>query len=146
MNYALGYAFTLRDLYTKFPFQKLKFNGCSFENIFKTADMCIICSRILCYCVQLVITDIIRNNTTFVLPTGKKYAEIYVRRTSQEEFKCRRQKGGDQDIDFLETNFTTYKLSFRWMGKYLMRSKPCYVGTSLRDEFINNINNGVKYC
>ena len=24
MNYALGYAFTLRDLYTKFPFQKLK--------------------------------------------------------------------------------------------------------------------------
>ena len=48
--------------------------------------------------------------------------------------------------DFLETNFTTYKLSFRWMGKYLMRSKPCYIGTSLRDEFINNINNGVKYC
>ena len=69
-----------------------------------------------------------------------------LQRTSQEEFKCRRQKGGDQDIDFLETNFTTYKLSFRWMGKYLMRSKPCYIGTSLRDEFINNINNGVKYC
>ena len=125
MNYALGYAFTLRDLYTKFPFQKLKFRQDKYYNS---------------------IAHIIRNNTTFVLPTGKKYAEIYVRRTSQEEFKCRRQKGGDQDIDFLETNFTTYKLSFRWMGKYLMRSKPCYIGTSLRDEFINNINNGVKYC
>nr|DAO29951.1 MAG TPA: hypothetical protein [Bacteriophage sp.] len=32
------------------------------------------------------------------------------------------------------------------MGKCLMRSKPCYIGTSLRDEFITNINNGVKYC
>lgn len=146
MRYALGYAFTLKDLYTKFPFQKLKFNGCSFEHIFKTADLAIICSRIMYYCVKLVITDIIRNNVTFILPTGKRYAEIYVRRTSKEEFIHRRQKGGDQEIDFLETNFTTYKLSFRWMGKYLMRSKPCYVGASLKNEFINNINNGMKYC
>lgn len=146
MRCALGYSFTLTDLYTKFPFQKLKFSGATFQHIFKSAFLPVQCTRIMYYCIKLVILDVIRNNVTFILPTGKKYAEIYVRRTSKEEFINRRRKGGDQEIDFLETNFTTYKLTFRWMGKNFIRSKPCYIGGDLKKEFINNINNGMKYC
>jgi hypothetical protein len=42
------------------------------------------------YCIFLVIKDIIKNNVTFILPTNKRYAELYVRRTSKEEFTKRR--------------------------------------------------------
>ena len=95
MRYALGYAFTLTNLFTNFPFEKLKFSGITFEDKFKTRFLPIQCAKILCYCIQLVILDVIRNNVTFILPTGKKYSEIYVRRTSKEEFVNRRRKGGD---------------------------------------------------
>ncbi len=145
MNYAFGYAFNLKDLYTKFPYHKLKFNGCSFPQL-NTCNIVDICTRVMSYCIFLVIKDIIKNNVTFILPTNKRYAELYVRRTSKEEFTKRRQKGGEQDIDFLETNFTTYKLMYRWQNGKILREKPCYVGSELKEEFINNINNGMKYC
>lgn len=146
MRFATGYAFRLRDLFIKFPFEKLKFDGGSFQEIFKTKERCIICARILAYSLKLIVTDIIKNNVTFILPTNSKYAELYVRRTSQEEFAKIRQAGYDQDVDFLETNFTTYRLSFRWQGRNLLRQKPCYMSLSLKKLMIENMNNGMKYC
>lgn len=143
---ALGYAYRLRDLFIRFPFEKLKFDGGSFKEIFKVKERCVICARILGYCLTLIINDIIDNNITFIFPTGKKYAELCMVRTSKEDFARIRKAGYDQDVDFLETNFTTYRMQFRWMGSKIMHTKPCYFNKSIKAKMIENINNGMVYC
>lgn len=146
MNLATGCAFRIKDLFLNFPFNKLKFDGGTFKEIFKNKHRTEILARILTYCIELVIKDIIENNVTFIFPTGKKYAALHMYRTTPKGFQQLRQCGSDMDVDFLETNFTTYKLRFTWMGANFMRSKHVNIGGEYKDMLIENINKGIKYC
>lgn len=96
---------------------------------------------------KMVLEDCINNNDTFILPlTNNMISEIHVDKIAGDNFKRARQKNMFQEIDFLKSNFTAYRLCFVMNRKNYIAKKPIYVSGELKQKLIDNTNNGIQYC
>ena len=146
-HYALGWACNLNDIFVRFPYEKCK----SLINRFKTkqAQKRKI-KQVFRTGVDLILQDIVENNTTFVTPTlGYYKGEIHFEPVSGEEFKRLRAKGKFSGIDFLETMFTSYQLYLYIGGKndvlFYRRKFPIYISKLFKEKLENYINSGKVY-
>jgi hypothetical protein len=64
-QYALGCAFSCKELFENFPFKKLKTNCAKCKEIIGNAHRDMLATKIFTECVQLVLNDVIDNNATF---------------------------------------------------------------------------------
>ena len=145
-RYALGCAFSLKNLFDNFPYKQLKINCKQCKAIIGDNHRDKLVKKIFKENLKLVINDIIDNNVTFWLPlTGEKKCNIRMRRVQGKEFQNMRKAGKWKDIDILKSMFSGYQLSFSMLGKRTPRVKSIYVNKELRDKIIENINNGVQY-
>lgn len=103
------------------------------------------CSKVLLYCMYLILKDIIENNVTFMFPTEPMESCIQVKSFSGEQFQNMYSKGKFAGIDFLSSNFTGYQLYYRYKTKAGFKEKPIYISKNLKDKFYENINNGKVY-
>lgn len=145
MNYALGYTLNLKDIYKGFNFKKLDLTAKQCEQIVGNRHKELIADQVMKKCIQLVLEDVIKNNATFNLPTGKQKAKIKMKKYEQEAFAKGRRNGKWLDIDFLASNFSGYQMMLNFYYKGILREKPIYLNPELKNEITENINNGKQY-
>ena len=147
-HYALGWACNLNDIFVRFPYEKCK----SLIKNYKTKQ-----SRrkkikqVFRTGAEIILNDIIENNSTFVLPSLWYYGgEIHFEPVTGSEFERLRAKGKFSGIDFLETLFTGYQLYLYLHGKsdnFLARRKiPIYISTHYKERMETLANQGKTYC
>ena len=144
MNYALGSSFNLDDLFLNFNNKKLTYNYKDCIKLNNDPHKEVLAKQIFKECVKLVLNDVIDNNITFKLPTGKMDADIHMRKIEGEKFSKARQNGKFEEIDFLNSYFTGYELSFN--NNTRNKSKTIYVDKKLKNKIIDYTNSGKNYC
>lgn len=148
MHWALGWACNLNDIFVRFPYEKCK---CLIQ-IYKTKnEQRQKIKQIFRTGVEIILNDIIENNSTFQLPSLGYYGgEIHFEPVKGEEFINLRSKGKFSGIDFLETMFTGYQLYLYLHGKrdnFLARRKyPIYMNKFYKEKLETLANNGQIYC
>lgn len=146
MNFALGHAFTLDDVFLNFPYDKMKFNYKQAQKYANHNSKKILVKRIFQENVKMIIEDIIENNATFYLPvTGKVKANMHVKAFKDEEFKKLKKKGKWKGLDYLKSFFTGYQIVLNMRTKGYDRTKPVYISGYLRDRLIKYANEGKQY-
>ena len=146
-NYAMGHAFSLKHLFMNFPIQKLKMTKQQCIDVYSDGNKRDLAAQIFATGLQMVIDDIIDNNTHFKLPgLGRTQAYIYMKRTSDRQFKKAFKNGKWNDVDFIESNFSGYQLALEMQSdKRLSREKPIYLSAKDRDRITEYTNNGKQY-
>ena len=146
MRLALGHAFSLSDMFIRFPVKKTKITSKDAENICGLGTRKVdVAKAIFIDCLKMVLRDIIYNNVTFELPTGGKHADMRVIRIEGEDFKKARQRGAFKDIDYLATNFSSYQVALTIHTNHGDRTWPVYVAKDLKKVLTDNVNNGKQY-
>lgn len=146
MNYALGYSFSLKDIYEKLELNRLQIKYKDLpEGILDKRDLC---RKMFADCMWLVLNDIIDNNVTFELPKmGKRRSNIHMHRITGKEFAYARRNGQIfKDVDFLKSGFSGYALQYdMYTGDY-SKSKRIHVSNNLKDKITQHTNEGKQYC
>lgn len=145
MNYAVGYALGLKDLFKNLSFKKLKMSVAVCQKLIKNRHKEIIMAKVMKLCIKLIIDDIIYNNATFKLPTGKKKAFLYMKKTSDDNFVGARKNGKWKDVDFLASNFSGYQMAFKYQTGGVMRERPVYLDSSNKKLITDKTNEGKQY-
>lgn len=96
---------------------------------------------------EIIIDDIIENNTHFKLPgLGRTQSYLYMKRTSGEKFKKAFRNGKWRDVDFIESNFSGYQLVLEMQsGKRLPREKQVYLSPKDKQRITDYTNQGKQY-
>lgn len=146
-NYAMGHAFTGKNLFENFPVQKLKMSKEQCIEIYSDGNKRDLAEQIFIRSVQMVVDDIIDNNVHFKLPgLGRTQAYIYMKRTEGKKFKKAFKNGKWNDVDFITSNFSGYQLALEMQSeKRLPREKPIYLSAKDRQRIVDNTNNGKQY-
>lgn len=145
--YALGWACNLNDIFIRFPYEKCKElirryktkarKRQKVKQVFRTG-------------VEIILNDIIENNSTFKLPSlSYRSGEIHFEPVTGEEFIRLREKGKFSGIDFLETIFTGYQLYLYMYGKAhsfsLKKKYPIYMSKYYKQKLEKLANEGKTY-
>lgn len=136
--WATSYALTAKDLYTKFPYKRLKTNIKQLPNGSSQAQLL---AQVFRYFFYLVIKDIIENKTTFRFPRSYR-AFLEMLSVSGDEFVKARQNGKFQDVDFLTSDFTGYHLGLRYNTRYGKWTKALHVSEKYKDRITELTNQG----
>ena len=136
-NFAMGHTFSAQEIFHNFPIKKIYSDG----------DKRSLSASIFTKGMQLIIEDIIENNTYFLLPTlGSNESYLYMKKTSGADFKNAFKKGKWNDIDFLTSNFTGYQLALSVKSpKRPEKEKPIYLGYKYKDRITELTNEGKRY-
>lgn len=146
-NYAMGHTFSLKDLFMNFPVNKLKMTKQECVDVYSDGNKRDLAAQIFARSLQMVVDDIIDNNVHFKLPgLGRTQSYLYMKRTSDKQFKKAFKNGKWNDVDFIESNFSGYQLTFEMQSeKRLPRNKTVYLSAKDRDRITDNTNNGKQY-
>lgn len=146
-NYAMGHAFTGKDLFMNFPVDKLKMSKEQCVEIYSDGNKRDLAEQIFIRSVQMVVDDIIDNNVHFKLPgLGRTQAYMYMKRTEGKKFKKAFKNGKWNDIDFITSNFSGYQLALEMQSeKRLPREKAIYLSAQDKQRIINHTNEGKQY-
>lgn len=136
--WATSYALTATDLYTNFPYKKLKTNIKQLPN---GSNEKWLLTKVFRYFFYLVIKDIIENKVTFRFPrTFRAFLEMLS--VSGDDFVKARQNGAFQDVDFLTSDFTGYHLGLRYNTRYGKWTKALHVSEKYKDRITELTNQG----
>lgn len=146
-NYAMGHAFTGKDLFMNFPVDKLKMSKEQCIEIYSDGNKRDLAEQIFIRSVQMVVDDIIDNNVHFKLPgLGRTQAYMYMKRTEGKKFKKAFKNGKWNDVDFITSNFSGYQLNLEMQSeKRLPREKMIYLSAKDKQRIIDHTNNGKQY-
>lgn len=146
-NFAMGHTFSAQEIFHNFPINKLKMTYDDVKKIYSDGDKRSLSASIFTKGMQLIIEDIIENNTYFLLPTlGSNESYLYMKKTSGKDFKNAFKKGKWNDIDFLTSNFTGYQLALSVKSpKRPEKEKPIYLGYKYKDRITELTNEGKRY-
>lgn len=143
----MGHAFNGEDLFREFPVDKLKMSVEQCKEVYSDGSKRDLAKSIFITHVQMVIDDIIDNNTHFKLPgLGRTQAYIYMKRTEGQKFKKAFKNGKWRDVDFITSNFSGYQLTLDMQSeKGLPREKSIYLSSKDKQRIIDHTNNGKQY-
>ena len=146
-NFAMGHTFSAQALFHNFPLKKLKMDYDTVKEIYSDGDKRSLSASIFTKGMQLIIEDIIENNTYFLLPTlGSSESYLYMKKTSGNDFKNAVKRGKWRNVDFLTSNFTGYQLALSVKSKKRPeKEKPIYLGYKHKDRIIELTNEGKRY-
>ena len=145
-KYALGCAFSLKNILDNFPYKRLKITCRQCKAIVGDNHRDKLVRKVFRENIKLIINDIINNNVTFWLPlTGSKKCNIHMRRVQGKEFQNLRKSGKWRDVDILKSMFSGYELSFFMLGNRTPRIKSIYLNKEFKNRITQNTNNGTQY-
>lgn len=146
-NFAMGHTFSAQEIFHNFPIEKLKIDYDTVKKIYSDGDKRSLSASIFTRGMQLIIEDIIENNTYFLLPTaGSNEAYLYMNKTSGNSFKNAVKHGKWRDVDFLTSNFTGYQLSLKTKSsKRPEKEKTIYLDYKHKDRITELTNEGKRY-
>lgn len=143
--FAGGCAFNLRDLAYNFNWNKI---NCKLIDIYgyKEHKTLFLASMFLDHLIE-VVDDIIDRNVTFILPlNGRKKATIHPIAYRDKKFQYYRKFGRFKNVDFLESNFTAYRLGFQmYSTDRTPREKILYLSGEQKRRLEENTSKGMNY-
>lgn len=96
------------------------------------------------YCFGIILTKIINDKVRFIIPNvPESYIDFEI--VEENKFITQRQNGRFRNIDFVESDFTGYAIRYYFRSKAYQKSYQIHLGSSLKKEFLNKINNGEKF-
>lgn len=96
------------------------------------------------YCFGLVLNKILDERVRFIIPAvSESYIDFEI--VDGDDFIKQRQNGRFPDIDFVESDFKGYGLRYFFKAKSYQKSYPVYIGSQLKQKFIDGTNSGIKY-
>lgn len=96
------------------------------------------------YCLHLVFNKIIDEKVRFKIPcVAQAYIDFEI--VSGDQFQVHCQNGRFQNIDFISSDFTGYAIRYYYMAKTYQKSYQIFLGSKLKEKFINKINSGEKF-
>ena len=103
--------------------------------------------RMFAKCFRLVLEDVVENNATFILPTGRKKSNICMDHIDKEQFIHARKNGKCMNIDFLKSNYKMYfpKINLTDMRNMSMKSYPIVAPKDITDKIIEYTNKGRRF-
>ena len=138
-NHGLG----IEDLFTNTPKRVVDREwGWYSKNFGSTNGYAEAISNPFKYALVLIFNKMLDERLRFITPQGAYFDFTSI---MEDDFIRERQKGKFQDIDFINSDFTAYQVKFIFNGKSYKRYQNVYFGGELREKFIQNINNGIKY-
>lgn len=143
---ATGCAFNLNELFMNFPYDKLQINCKDCKKAIGDLHRDILVKRIFKECVKMVFDDVIDNNVTFQLPTGKKKCDIHMKRVQGDAFRNLKKSGKWANVSLIQSSFTGYELGLFMYGERDPRIKTIYVDKSRKDRITQLTNEGKQYC
>lgn len=146
MNYAVGAAFNLDELFNNLDMSKLKLNCNDSKKITGDAHRLPLVKKIFREGLKQILNDVINNNATFYLPTGGREASIHIKSYFGEDFAKGRRNGKWKDVDFLESNFTGNQMVLTVNNGKYDKDKPIYLNKELKNKITENTNKGMQYC
>ena len=143
---ATGHCFTLDDIIYNFDYKKrLNITCKDSEELIGDRHISRLIKAIFRTCLELVLKDIVENNTVFWLPTNKIKSCIKMQAITGDDFKKARQKYKWLDVDITASNFTGYQLGFFMYGNRTPRKKNIYVSRELKDRITQKTNEEFNY-
>ena len=148
MNYALGCAFNLDELFMNLNKDRLKLTSDLCEKINNDRHKSLLIKQIFRESMKIIFNDIIDNNVTFELPTGARKSDIHLKKYSKDYIAKGRRNGKWLDVDFLKSMFTGYQLVLNMYNKDggVTRTKPIYLNKEYKKKITDNTNAGKQYC
>lgn len=146
-NYAVGHAFSAKNLFMNFPVNKLKMTKEQCVKTYSDGNKRDLATSIFIRSVEMVVDDIIENNVHFKFPgLGRTQAYLHMNRTTGDKFKKAFRNGKWNDVDFITSNFSGNQLILNIESKKrTSRNKPVYLGAKDRDRITELTNNGKQY-
>lgn len=146
MIQATGAAFNMDEMFMNFPYDKLNITCKECQAITGDLHRDKLVKKVFRECVKMVLEDVIDNNVTFQLPTGKRRSDIHMKKVRGEAFKNLRRAGKWSDVGLTASNFTGYELGLYMYGQRDPRIKTIYVNKRLKDKITKYTNEGKQYC
>lgn len=146
MNYALGYAWKLDEIFQNFKSQNLLIDGVSLQRLYGDNHKKRLCYKVFRECVKIIVNDIIDNDVEFQLPTGSRKTSLQMHTYRDEEFKKARKNGKFMEVDFIDSNFIANQLQFYMYGhRNIPKAKQVYVNKELKERITKYTNEGRVY-
>lgn len=145
MNYALGYAFNIHDMFASFDTGRLDLDAKTCEGIIGNRHKEVIAKQVFKYAVKLVIDDIINDSIRFEMPTNGRKSYLSMKRVTGDDFVKARRHGKWKDVDFLNSNFTGHQMILTYQNHEMLREKLVYLDTARRDLITQKTNDGKQY-
>ena len=96
------------------------------------------------YCLGLILHRVIDDRVRFRIPTvAESYIDFEI--VSGDKFIEQRQKGRFQEVDFIESDFTGYFMNYYFKTRAYQKIVPIYIGSELKQKFMEGVNSGVKF-
>ena len=145
-QYALGYAWTVDELFMNFKSPNLKIDCISLQRLYGDNHKKQLCYKVFRECCKIIINDIIENDVEFQLPVGSRKTSLFMHTYRETEFEYARKNGKFEEIDFYESNFTANQIQLCMYGhKNIPIKKQVYVGTNLKQKITDYTNSGKVY-
>lgn len=146
-NYAMGHCFSPKEIFYNFPTKKLKMTQEQCLEIYSDGNKKDLAASIFSRCFQLIVDDIIENNVYFKLPgVGTTQSYLYMDSIKGDKFKRAFKNGKFRDIDFLESNFRGYQITYEMQSqKRTPRKKYVYLSAKDKQRITNYTNIGKQY-
>lgn len=102
-----------------------------------------ICEKILSSLLHKIVNDIIENKTYVEIPRFWGSAIIYMRKINGDEFVDRYRNGEFNDVDYLVSNYTGYKISIK--NSSFDEINDVTVDCDTKDKITELTNRGYRY-
>lgn len=144
---SLGHAFSSKELFQNFPISKLKLTKQECIKLYPDGNKRDFAASIFARSLELVVDDIIENNTQFKFPgLGRTQAYLQMNRVQGDAFKRLFKKGRWRDVDFIKSNFCGYCLQLVMKSlKQPMREKQIYLSKTKKQRITDYTNQGKQY-
>lgn len=144
---SLGHAFSSKELFQNFPISKLKLTKQECIKLYPDGNKRDFAASIFARSLELVVDDIIENNTQFKFPgLGRTQAYLQMNRVQGDAFKRLFKKGRWRDVDFIKSNFCGYCLQLVMKSlKRPMREKQIYLSKTKKQRITDYTNQGKQY-
>lgn len=146
-KFAMGHTFSSNEIFHNFPAEKMKMKCKDVRKIYSDGDKRSLAASIFVRGMQMIVEDIIENNTHFLLPTaGSNESYLFMNKTQGEAFKRAVRRGKWRDVDFLTSNFSGYQLAIKVSSpKRPEKEKRIYLGYKHKDRITELTNEGKRY-
>lgn len=144
---ALGHTFSSKELFQNFPISKLKLTKKKCIELYPDGNKRDFAASIFARSLEIVVDDIIENNTQFKFPgLGRTQAYMQMNRVQGEDFKTLFKRGRWRDIDFIKSNFCGYCLQLIMQSlKRPVREKQIYLSKNKKQRITDYTNQGRQY-
>jgi hypothetical protein len=144
MRIIFNHGISLRELYTN-TFEKITDKNLAwFRKTYNVTTREEGISLPFKYVLGLILRRVIEDRVRFIIPWGPR-AYIDFEAVTEEDFEIHRQGSGFQDIDFIESDFTGYKIWYHYGAYKYDKKQRIYLGGDLKKTFTDKINSEVKF-